>query len=172
VPLWVDKGVFRLPADHCPLICVGPGTGVAPLRSCLWQRAALAQRGHVIAPSMLFFGCRYQLKDYLYESEWHTLQQRGILRAADGLQAAFSRDSANKVYVQHLVRASAAQVHGLLQHNSGHVLVSGSADKMPAAVRDAFVDAVQQQAGCDLEQAKRFVLHLTRSRRYAVEAWS
>lgn len=70
VPLWLEKGSLSLPPADVPLVCVGPGTGVAPFRSMLQQRAAL-QRSQPVAPSLLFFGCRYRDKDYLYADVRH-----------------------------------------------------------------------------------------------------
>lgn len=111
VPVWVDRGAFRLPPDEStPLLMVGPGTGVAPFRSFCWQRAALRQlqqqqQGQIAAeagaaPSSdssssgcLFFGCRSPDADFYYEEEWWPIMQTGALHQQHGLVAAFSRHS-------------------------------------------------------------------------------
>lgn len=64
--MWIEKGALALPPPDVPLICVGPGTGVAPFRSFMHERAALLRSGTHVAPSVLLFGCRNEAKDYLY----------------------------------------------------------------------------------------------------------
>jgi sulfite reductase alpha subunit-like flavoprotein len=172
VPIWIDKGAFALPPPIVPLICVGPGTGVAPLRSFLHQRAALARAGVTLAPSYLFFGCRNQGKDYLYCEEWPELHKLGVLHRGHGLQCAFSRDHPRKVYVQHKVAECAAWLWPLLAEGSAHVFVSGSAEKMPAAVAAAFEGVVAQGVPCDAVSAERAWARIARCGRYSVEAWS
>ena len=172
MPVWIDKGVFALPAPEVPLICVGPGTGVAPLRSLLSQRAALQSAGSAGAPGMLFFGCRNAAKDWLHAQEMQRWQQCGVLDADSGLQTAFSRDHSSKVYVQHRIRECAAALWRMLAENGAHVFVSGSANSMPAAVAAAFEQVIAQGAGCDAAAAKRSLAQLMRAGRYRVEAWS
>jgi sulfite reductase alpha subunit-like flavoprotein len=93
VPVWVERGALRMPADPTtPLLLIGPGTGVAPFRSFLWQRAALVRQGVAVAPSFLFFGCRSAAWDFYYAEEWGQLQELGVLDPAQGLITAFSRD--------------------------------------------------------------------------------
>lgn len=66
VPVWIEKGALELPPPRVPLVCVGPGTGVAPFRSFLWERFAAARAGHAVASSVLVLGCRNKSKDFLY----------------------------------------------------------------------------------------------------------
>jgi len=114
VPVWVDRGAFRLPPDEStPLLMVGPGTGVAPFRSFCWHRAArcLQQQqqqqqeeeengaaaaavgvsGTSSSGSCLFFGCRSPFADFYFEQEWWPLMRCGALHHQHGLVAAFSR---------------------------------------------------------------------------------
>ncbi|GBF88274.1 hypothetical protein Rsub_00986 [Raphidocelis subcapitata] len=115
VPVWVERGCLRMPASPAaPLLLVGPGTGVAPFRSFLWQRAALIrqqqqqqqqQQGEgqasvegsvagaagAVAPCVLFFGCRHPNRDFYYREEWEELTQARALDPDLGLVAAFSR---------------------------------------------------------------------------------
>jgi sulfite reductase alpha subunit-like flavoprotein len=176
-PLWVERGNFRLPADQqVPLLLVGPGTGVAPFRSFLQQRqaqaaAAAAGGAPPPAPCVLFFGCRSAAADFYYADEWHALRAAGVLERQDGLQAAFSRDQPDKVYVTHCIRRQAALVWRLLQQGA-MVYVSGSADKMPADVAAAFRDVAAEQGGLGEAEAERFVRQLQLGGRYFVEAWS
>jgi len=107
-PVWVERGCLRMPPSlAAPLLLVGPGTGVAPFRSFLWQRAALIQRQQqqqqqeggpaegaaaaAIAPCVLFFGCRHPDKDFYYSSDWAELQAIGALDPHWGVVVAFSR---------------------------------------------------------------------------------
>ena len=172
MPIWIDKGAFKLPAPEVPLICVGPGTGIAPLRSFLHERAALAASGVKIAPSVLFFGCRNKDKDWIYSDEMQELQRCGVLHAERGNQTAFSRDQERKVYVQQRIDECAAWLWPMIAEDSACVFVSGSANKMPAAVAVAFEQAIAQGAACDALAAKRLLAQLSRAGRYNVEAWS
>jgi sulfite reductase alpha subunit-like flavoprotein len=119
LPVWAEPGALRLPPDpSVPLIMVGPGTGVAPFRAFLQKRAALRRAGGAApAPCVLFFGCRHEAGDYLYRAEWGALEAEGLL-AAGGLVAAFSRDQASKVYVQHRIRERGAELWRLLEQGA------------------------------------------------------
>lgn len=65
-PVWLEQGALALPSPETPLVCVGPGTGVAPFRSFLWERLAATKAGTAVGPSVLVFGCRNKAKDFLY----------------------------------------------------------------------------------------------------------
>lgn len=65
-PVWIERGALVLPPPRVPLVCVGPGTGIAPFRSFLWERFAAVSAGHAVAPSVLVLGCRNKSKDFLY----------------------------------------------------------------------------------------------------------
>ncbi|KAI1491468.1 riboflavin synthase domain-like protein [Biscogniauxia mediterranea] len=113
-----------------PLLAIGPGTGIAPIRSLIWERQAL--RGH-IGDTMLFFGGRNRDADYFFENEWETL---GI-----EVFTAFSRDQRQKIYVQDRIREQARQVCDILRKGAV-VYLCGSSGKMPEAVRKALYDAM------------------------------
>lgn len=172
VPVWIERGAFRLPPPDVPLICVGPGTGVAPLRGFLHHRSALKEAGESVAPSVLVFGCRYEARDYLYRGEWEELQRQGVLAGQHGVLCAFSRDGERKVYVQDRIRESAAVLWPLLFESGACVFVAGSANSMPAAVAGAFEGVIAQGMACGDSEAARLRAQLERARRYHVEAWS
>ena len=112
----------RLPKESTtPIIMVGPGTGCAIFRSMLQHRYFLKQQGMDVAPSLLFFGCRHQHKDYLHSQEWLDYVNAGLLLFFD---PAFSRDQSNKVYVQHKIVQYSKQVAQLLKNNAV-IYVSG-----------------------------------------------
>lgn len=127
VPVWVSRGSLSLPPPSTPLVLVGPGTGVAPLRSVLHERAALAASGSPVAPSLLFFGCRSASGDCYYQHEWEGMG--GVLWEGR-VVVACSRDGPSKVYVQDKIREHGASVWRLLE-GGAHVCVCGSANKMP-----------------------------------------
>jgi NADPH-ferrihemoprotein reductase len=172
VPIWIERGAFKLPEMDVPLICVGPGTGVAPLRSFLHHRAALAAAGQAIVPSVLISGCRHRCNDWLYQSEWSDLVGKGVLHSKHGVNWAFSRDQDKKVYVQDLIRRLSGCLWPLLFESRAVVFVSGSANKMPTAVAEAFESVIADGMACDLTAAHALRVQLEKGSRYSVEAWS
>jgi len=96
------KAGFRLPDDTAvPIIMIGPGTGLAPFRGFLQERAARKAAGARLGPAVLFFGCRHPQQDFLYANELEAFAADGICE----LHTAFSRAGERKTYVQHLVAA-------------------------------------------------------------------
>jgi sulfite reductase alpha subunit-like flavoprotein len=197
VPVWVERGSLRMPGDPgVPLLLVGPGTGVAPFRSFLWQRAAAAKQqraqaasaapaadgaaeaapggGAPPAPCVLFFGCRHPERDFYYSDEWRELQAAGALDAEWGLAAAFSRPGGGggKEYVTHKLKQHGARVWRLLAEGGGAVYISGSAQKMPSDVAAALEAVAAAHGGLAPEAAAKWVRQLETSGRYFVEAWS
>lgn len=123
---------FRLPDDPAtPIIMVGPGTGLAPFRGFLQDRAAQKASGKTVGPALLFFGCRHPSQDYLYQSELEGFAAAGLC----DLDVAFSRhDSAPKTYVQDRIWARRDQVAKLLA-DGARVYVCGDASRMEPDVR-------------------------------------
>ncbi len=160
VSVFVDANPrFRLPADgQTPIIMIGPGTGVAPFRAFVEQRAELGATGK----NWLFFGDRTFHSDFLYQLEWQRFLKRGILQRMD---VAFSRDQADKIYVQDRIREHAADVWAWLQQ--GAVLyVCGDATQMAGDVHDALIDVLVTQADYDAESAEDYLKDLRRAGRY------
>ena len=165
-----------------PVIMIGPGTGVAPLRSFIWERLQWAQEKspeqdqhagtHMADParighSSLFFGCRSQGTDYFYQDEWQDLQQRMALTVLP----AFSRDQKNKVYVQDVIKRHAMSVYRQLCEGGGLVYVCGSSGKMPKAVRAALVDVFRECGGLDEGDAEGVLAGMEKDGRYKQETW-
>ncbi|CAL5225422.1 g8237 [Coccomyxa viridis] len=171
VPVWVEPGVMRLPAESASMIMVGPGTGVAPFRAMLEQRAVQQSQGHAVAPSYLYFGSRNRQKDYYYGAFWEQCQESGVLAQEGGLVTAFSRDQPKKVYVQHRIRENAATLWAALQQGAV-VFVCGSASKMPQDVLQALQQVLRQEAGMTAEDAAAYLKRLELTGRYITEAWS
>lgn len=160
LPIYVDANKnFRLPADpDAPAIMIGPGTGVAPFRAFLAEREALGAGGR----NWLLFGEQHFLTDFLYQTDWLNWRKRGLLSRLD---VAFSRDQADKVYVQHRLREQAAEVWAWLQ-DGAHVYVCGDAERMAPDVHRALFDIVRDRGGLGEEAATEYLRRLQRDKRY------
>jgi sulfite reductase alpha subunit-like flavoprotein len=110
-------GTFTLPIDsETPIICIGPGTGVAPMRSLLREYTSLSN-----AQNVLFFGCRSSTADYFYKEEWSLLSERQKLKFIP----AFSRDQPDKIYVQDRLIENGELVWNLIDQQNAVVYLSG-----------------------------------------------
>ena len=164
VPVYVERNDrFRLPADPTtPLIMIGPGTGVAPFRAFMQQREHDGAHGR----NWLFFGERNFRSDFLYQLEWLRQRKSGVLTR---LNVAFSRDGAEKVYVQHRMREQARALYGWLEEGA-HLYVCG-ATAMGDDVHATLIDVVATQGGRGREQAEEYVRDLRRAGRYARDVY-
>ncbi|KAJ3375657.1 NADPH-dependent diflavin oxidoreductase 1 [Allomyces arbusculus] len=164
VPLRIVPGTMTLPDDaNTPIICIGPGTGVAPMKSLIEARI---QQG--ATANLLIFGCRSKAHDFLFETEWQKHVDAGNL----DLWTAFSRDQPAKVYVQHVLLQHGPQVFDWIHDRGAHVYVCGSSNQMPTDVRNALTLIVQNGAGLTHEQAAEYVARMKKARRYQEETWS
>jgi sulfite reductase (NADPH) flavoprotein alpha-component len=150
---------FRLPADpSASVIMIGPGTGVAPFRAFLEHREATGAGGR----NWLFFGDRHFASDFLYQIEWARFRKQGVLERMD---VAFSRDQAEKVYVQHRLREQARDLYGWLEEGA-HVYVCGDAKRMAPDVHAALVDVIAAAGGRTAAGAEDYLKELRRAGRY------
>ncbi|KAL0899605.1 hypothetical protein Bca101_083566 [Brassica carinata] len=173
IPVWFHKGSLPAPPQSLPLILVGPGTGCAPFRGFVAERAVQAQTSPV-APVMFFFGCRNKDTDFLYRDFWESHAREGGMLSevkGGGFYTAFSRDQAKKVYVQHKIREMRKKVWDLLCDGAA-VYVAGSSTKMPCDVMSALEEIVMEETGGSKEMASRWLKALEKAGRYNVEAWS
>jgi NADPH-ferrihemoprotein reductase len=144
VACFIRHSTFRLPTDPgAPIVMVGPGTGLAPFRGFLQERAAMVKAGKKLGPALLFFGCRSRAADYIYEEELAGHLASGALST---LQVAFSRDGPKKVYVQHHLAREAAEVAAALAHPRACVYVCGDAKAMAKDVHAALAAALGGEA--------------------------
>lgn len=160
VPVFVHHNKnFRLPADPwCPLIMVGPGTGIAPFRAFLHERRAIGAKGK----AWLFFGDQHEATDFLYRDELQDFVRDGTLNR---LTTAFSRDQADKIYVQHRLLEHAAELFAWLQ-DGAYLYVCGDATRMAKDVEAAIHQIIQQQSCGTPESAAEYVTHLRDGKRY------
>lgn len=173
IAAWFKKGSLPPPPSSLPLILVGPGTGCAPFRGFVEERA-LQNESDPTAPMILFFGCRNKDNDFLYRDFWMKHSQNGGVLSEDrggGFYAAFSRDQPQKVYVQHKIREQSTKIWSLLSQGAS-VYIAGSSNNMPSDVLSAFEDIVSAESGVSKEVASRWIRALEKASKYYVEAWS
>ncbi|MCP6699428.1 bifunctional nitrate reductase/sulfite reductase flavoprotein subunit alpha [Pseudomonas donghuensis] len=150
---------FRLPSDSsAPVIMVGPGTGVAPFRAFLQERQAEGATGR----NWLLFGEQQAATDFYYRDELLAWQRDGHLSRLD---TAFSRDQAQKIYVQQRMLEHGAELWRWLEEG-GHLYVCGDAERMARDVDAALKQAVHQHGGMSVERAEAYVSELSRAKRY------
>lgn len=150
---------FKLPQDdNTPVIMIGPGTGIAPFRSFIQEREARDAEGK----NWLFFGDRTFTQDFLYQVEWQKYLKSGVLTKLD---VAFSRDQAEKVYVQDRILENAAEVWQWLQQGA-YLYVCGDANRMAKDVHEALISVAEEQGKLGREQAEAFVNDLRKAKRY------
>jgi sulfite reductase (NADPH) flavoprotein alpha-component len=159
LPVFVANSHFGLPADdNIPVIMVGPGTGVAPFRSFVMDRATRGAKG----PNWLFFGDQRRSADFLYESEWNEWQKSGVLTRLD---LAFSRDQEQKIYVQDRMRENGAELWKWISAGA-YFYVCGDAKRMAKDVDAALHEIIAQHGGMTPEAAIEFVKQLKKAERY------
>jgi sulfite reductase alpha subunit-like flavoprotein len=165
-------------AINKPIVMVGPGTGVAPIRSLIWERMMWKDDAYrhnhnngtgedKLGESLLFYGCRNREADYFFHDEWNMLQEKIPLKVF----AAFSRDQKQKVYVQDLIREQQDLVFRLLFVQNGILFVCGSSGKMPQAVREALVLIIMNCAKTDRRVAESYLARMEKENRYKQETW-
>jgi sulfite reductase (NADPH) flavoprotein alpha-component len=147
-----------MPADpSAPMIMVGPGTGLAPFRAFVEERLALGATGK----NWLFFGEQKRASDYFYEEQFEGYVRDGHLR----LDLAFSRDQADKIYVQHRMREQAKDIWAWLEAGA-EFFVCGDKERMAADVDRELVHIAETVGGKTPEEAKAYVERMRQTKRY------
>lgn len=150
---------FRLPENpDVPVIMIGAGTGIAPFRAFVQERAAIGATGK----NWLIFGNPHFMEDFLYQTEWQTFAKDGYLHK---YSFAWSRDGAEKVYVQHKIRENSAEIWQWIQQGA-YLYVCGDASKMAKDVELALLDVIVQQGGLNADDADEFLENLRQEKRY------
>ncbi|MEB2646138.1 bifunctional nitrate reductase/sulfite reductase flavoprotein subunit alpha [Pseudomonas canadensis] len=160
VPLFVQPSKhFRTPTDgDVPMIMIGPGTGIAPFRAFLQERRALGHQGR----NWLFFGEQHAASDFYYQDELQGMQRDGLL---NHLSLAFSRDQAQKVYVQDRIREQGAELWRWLQ-DGAKLYICGDASHMAKDVDQALRQVAQTHGGLGVEGAVEYWRQLSEQKRY------
>jgi sulfite reductase (NADPH) flavoprotein alpha-component len=154
---------FAMPErGDTPLIMVGPGTGLAPFRAFIEERRALGARGR----NWLFFGEQRRASDFFYEDEFAAYVRDGFLR----LDAAFSRDQPQKIYVQHRMCEQARDLWAWLEEGA-EFFVCGDKERMAADVDAMLHEIVQKQGGRTPDQAHEYVEQLKKTKRYKKDVY-
>jgi sulfite reductase alpha subunit-like flavoprotein len=155
---------FRPPQDpDGRTIMIGPGTGIAPFRGFLHDRAA---RGHTGA-NWLFFGERHEATEYFYRDELDAFGQSGVLTRID---TAFSRDGASKLYVQDRMQEHATDVWKWIA-DGAHVYVCGDAARMARDVDETLRGIIAQQSGRSPKSAAAYLQAMSAERRYVRDVY-
>lgn len=150
---------FKPPANgDTPMIMVGPGTGIAPFRAFLEERLATGAKGS----NWLFFGDQTRSSDFLYEDLLTGWQNDGFLTRLD---LAFSRDQAEKIYVQNRMLEHGAELWSWLE-TGAHFYVCGDASRMAKDVDAALHAIIEQHGGKSADEAKAYVEKLKSNKRY------
>jgi sulfite reductase (NADPH) flavoprotein alpha-component len=150
---------FRLPANpQTPVIMIGPGTGIAPFRAFMQQRAAEGAEGK----NWLFFGNPHFTEDFLYQVEWQSYVKEGVLSRID---LAWSRDQQQKVYVQDRLREQGAELWRWI-NDGAHIYVCGDANRMAKDVERTLLEVIAEFGAMDAEAADEFLSELRVERRY------
>lgn len=160
LPIYIQNNEnFKLPENpDTPIIMVGPGTGVAPFRSFLQEREEIGAEGK----SWLFFGDQHFVTDFLYQTEWQNWLKDGVLTK---MNIAFSRDKAEKVYVQHRMLEHSKELFEWLEE--GAVLyICGDEKHMAHDVHQTLLAIIQKEGQMALEQAEEYVAAMKQNKRY------
>ena len=155
---------FRLPANNeTPVIMIGPGTGVAPFRAFMQEREATEASGD----NWLFFGDQTFTQDFLYQVEWQGYLKSGLLTKID---LAFSRDQAEKIYVQDRLLENADEIFAWLERGA-HIYVCGDMSRMAKDVEAALLSIIATKGQLSQEQAAEYLKDLRNAKRYQKDVY-
>lgn len=160
LPIYVHQNPnFKLPEDEeTPIIMVGAGTGVAPFRSFMEEREEKDMQGK----SWLFFGDQHFATDFLYQAEWQNWLKEGVLTRMD---VAFSRDTEEKVYVQHRMLERSKELYEWLEEGA-YFYVCGDEKHMAKDVHHTLITILIQEGGFSEEEAENYLSEMRQQKRY------
>ena len=159
LPIFIQPNKhFDLPAEDQDIIMVGPGTGIAPFRSFIEERAVTK----AIGKSWLFFGDQHAASDFLYQDELEQYQKEGVLTKLD---TAFSRDTEQKVYVQHKMLENGKELFQWIE-NGAYFFVCGDKQRMAKDVHNALIDVIEREGNMSRGEAEEYLNNIQKQGRY------
>lgn len=160
VPVYIQHNEnFKLPKNSdTPIIMVGPGTGAAPFRSFMQEREEIGAAGK----SWMFFGDQHFVTDFLYQTEWQKWLENGVLTKMD---VAFSRDTAEKVYVQHRMTEHSQELFKWLEEGA-HLYICGDEKHMAHDVHNTLLSIIEKEGGLSREKAEEYLAEMQQQKRY------
>ncbi len=164
ISFYVHKNrAFRLPAPEKDIIMIGPGTGIAPMRSFLIERDATGASGR----NWLFFGEQHFITDFLYQTEIQNYVQTGVLNKLD---LAFSRDQQDKIYVQHRMLQQAKELYQWID-GGAYIYISGTKDPMGKDVEHTLLQIISEQGNKTAEDARKYLDAMKEANRYEKDVY-
>lgn len=175
VKMTVSETFYKLPhkSPHLPVVMVAAGTGIAPCRSLIWERAKIMSMrdlhnfDYPVGPNTLIYGGRNKKADYFFSEEWRSAALR------TDVMTAFSRDQKEKIYVQDVIRREGQRMVEAIKQGAV-IYVCGSSGNMPKAVRETFIWVVMKfwgEHGTDREHAEKVIVELEKKGAYVQETW-
>lgn len=160
LPIYLKKNPnFKFPFDEeTPVIMIGPGTGVAPFRSYMQEREELGLSGN----TWLFFGEQHFTTDFLYQTEWQAWLKDETLAKLD---LAFSRDTEEKIYVQHRIAQQSELFYEWLQDGAA-IYVCGDEKHMAKDVHDTIRSVIEQEGDMSEADAEAYLTQMKQEKRY------
>ena len=174
VPIFVRPSTFKLPSDpRVPIVMIGPGTGYAPFRGFIQERSALAKSGKLLGPAHLFFGCRDESKDHIYQAE---MTDAVASKNLSSLNVAYSRATSDrKLYVQDKLMSAAKVIYDIVKGkvggNEGSIYVCGDAKGMARDVHRALHSILMSEGEYAAHEAEDIVKRLADNGRYHKDVW-
>ena len=169
VPCSVAPGTFKFPESLLqPYVMTGLGTGLAPFRAFIQERAYFKRKGAECGPMWLFYGCRYKAKDFIMGDELEAYHKEGVLTE---LRPAFSRDQKEKIYVQHRMLEVKDRLYEDLITKNGFFYMCGQAGQLERDVRAALTESFRSGFNCSEEQAKEKFQEFDEAGRYCLELY-
>ena len=167
---FVRASTFRLPSDTTkPIIMIGPGTGIAPMRAMLQERShQKLSRNLSVGSNILYFGCKKRDLDFIYSDELKKFERDGVLTK---MHLAFSREQKEKVYVQHLLAKNALETWKLMDEEGAYIYVCGGV-KMGQDVSEALKKIVSAHGSRGSVDSKKYLDDMASNGRFIQELWA
>ena len=170
VAVSVTSGALAMPADSkAPILMAGLGTGIAPFRAFVEEKAVQKKSGKEIGEVAFLMGLRYRSKEYLFKEEFEELEKEGVITY---LLPAFSRDQEKKVYIQNKIDEHPKIACEILVEKKGYFFYCGPAGKVPEAIEESLLKAIEMVYEKSEEEAMNVLNEVKKEGRYVVEAWS